>query len=108
MAQTHKQMYEKLLKRMDTYHPSKDFSIITRVYDFAVKAHGSQLRKSGDPYMIHPMAVALLLVDLKCDIETIAGGILHDVVEDTEVTEEEIAKKFGKEIAELVKLIKQY
>lgn len=100
---THKQMYTELLKKMDEYHPSRDFSIITQVYEFALKAHGTQLRKSGEPYMIHPMAVALILADIKSDIETIAAGILHDVVEDTNYLSDDIKDRFGAEIAELVK-----
>lgn len=100
---THKQMYIELLRKMDEYHPSRDFSIINEVYEFALKAHGAQLRKSGEPYMIHPMAVALILADIRSDIETIAAGILHDVVEDTHYITDDIKERFGSEIAELVK-----
>jgi len=100
---THAQMFTELLRKMREYHPSKEFSIINEVYEFAVIAHGEQLRKNGEPYMIHPMSVALILADIKSDIETIAAGILHDVVEDTACSAEELKTRFGEEITELVK-----
>jgi GTP pyrophosphokinase len=88
---------------MNEYHPYKDFSVIGEVYEFALKAHGAQLRKSGEPYMIHPMSVALLLAEIRSDIETVAAGILHDVVEDTSFSYDDIRERFGAEIAELVR-----
>ena len=100
---THAEMFESLLTKMREYHPSDDFSLISDAYRFAVCAHGDQLRKNGEPYMIHPCSVALLLADINSDIETITAGILHDVVEDTEQGYEDITNKFGREIADLVK-----
>lgn len=100
---THEELYQQLLDKMKKYHPSEDFSIIHDVYKFSVNAHGKQLRKSGEPYIIHPMSVALILADIHSDIETIAAGILHDVMEDTEHGYDEIKNLFGEEIAEMVK-----
>ncbi|GHU76181.1 (p)ppGpp synthetase [Clostridia bacterium] len=99
---THRQIYLELMKKLEEYHPSDDFGLITKVYEFALKAHGKQLRKSGEPYIIHPMSVALILAEIRSDIETIAAGILHDVVEDTPYGYETVKELFGKEIAELV------
>ena len=100
---THEQMYRDLINRMKLYHPSSDFTIINDVYEFAVEAHGSQTRQSGEPYMIHPMQAAIILSDIRSDMETIAAGILHDVVEDTDYSYEDINARFGPEIADLVK-----
>ena len=91
-----------LIARIRKYHPSTDVSLIEKAYQLAVKAHGNQCRKSGEPYIVHPLWVAIILADLEMDKETIAAGMLHDVVEDTEVTEEEIRKEFGGEVALLV------
>ena len=94
--------YDMLIARIRKYHPSTDVSLIEKAYQLAVKAHGNQCRKSGEPYIVHPLWVAIILADLEMDKETIAAGMLHDVVEDTEVTEEEIRKEFGGEVALLV------
>ena len=95
-------LYDMLIARIRKYHPSTDVSLIEKAYQLAVKAHGNQCRKSGEPYIIHPLWVAIILADLEMDKETIAAGMLHDVVEDTEVTEEDIRKEFGSEVALLV------
>ena len=95
-------LYDMLIARIRKYHPSTDVSLIEKAYQLAVKAHGNQCRKSGEPYIVHPLWVAIILADLEMDKETIAAGMLHDVVEDTEVTEEEIRKEFGGEVALLV------
>ena len=95
-------LYGMLIARIRKYHPSTDVSLIEKAYQLAVKAHGNQCRKSGEPYIVHPLWVAIILADLEMDKETIAAGMLHDVVEDTEVTEEEIRKEFGGEVALLV------
>ena len=95
-------LYDMLIARIRKYHPSTDVSLIEKAYKLAVKAHGDQRRKSGEPYIIHPLWVAIILADLEMDKETIAAGMLHDVVEDTEVTEEDIRKEFGGEVALLV------
>ncbi len=99
---THEEIYDKLIERMKQYHPSTDFSIVKKAYDIAKNAHDGQLRKSGEPYIIHPMTVAFILADLELDIESIVSGILHDVIEDTSIGYEKVEEMFGKEIAEIV------
>ena len=95
-------LYDMLIARIRKYHPSTDVSMIEKAYKQAVKAHGDQRRKSGEPYIIHPLWVAIILADLEMDKETIAAGMLHDVVEDTKFTEEDIRREFGDEVALLV------
>ena len=95
-------LYDMLIARIRKYHPSTDVSMIEKAYKLAVKAHGDQRRKSGEPYIIHPLWVAIILADLEMDKETIAAGMLHDVVEDTKFTEEDIRMEFGDEVALLV------
>ena len=97
-----KVLYDKLISRVRKYHPSDDISMIERAFDIAYHAHEGQCRKSGEPYIIHPIWVGIILADLELDKETIVAGILHDVVEDTVLTDEEIAEQFGKEVALLV------
>ena len=97
-----KKLYEKLIARVRKYHPSADISMIEKAFDIAYHAHEGQCRKSGEPYIIHPLWVGIILADLELDKETIVAGILHDVVEDTVMTEEEITKVFGEEVALLV------
>lgn len=96
------QLYDMLIARIRKYHPSTDVSMIEKAYETARKAHGDQCRKSGEPYIVHPLWVAIILANLEMDKETIAAGMLHDVVEDTSVSEEEIKKNFGEEVALLV------
>lgn len=84
------------------FNPNYDMDIIARAYDIAAEMHKGQLRKSGEPYLIHPLAVAEILADLGMDEETIVAGILHDVVEDTPYTEEELISDFGEEVGLLV------
>ena len=95
-------LYDMLIARIRKYHPSTDVSMIEKAYKLAVKAHGDQRRKSGEPYIIHPLWVAIILADLEMDKETLAAGMLHDVVEDTKFTEEDIRREFGDEVALLV------
>ena len=95
-------LYDMLIARIRKYHPSTDVSMIEKAYKLAVKAHGDQRRKSGEPYIIHPLWVAIILADLEMDKETIAAGLLHDVVEDTPMTTEDVAREFGDEVALLV------
>ena len=97
-----KVLFDKLINRVRKYHPSDDISIIEQAFDIAYHAHEGQCRKSGEPYIIHPIWVGIILAELELDKETIIAGILHDVVEDTVMTDEEIAEKFGKEVALLV------
>ena len=95
-------LYEDLVRSIRKYHPSADLTMIERAYRIAKEAHKEQKRKSGEPYIIHPLCVAIILADLELDKETIAAGILHDIVEDTEMTEEELTAQFGQEVALLV------
>ena len=95
-------LYEGLIKRVRKYHPSDDISLIEKAYNQAAEAHHGQLRKSGEPYIIHPLCVAIILADLEMDKETIAAGLLHDVVEDTIWTKEKIEESFGADVALLV------
>ncbi len=95
-------LYEGLIKRVRKYHPSDDISLIEKAYLQAAEAHKDQLRKSGEPYIIHPLCVAIILADLEMDKETIAAGLLHDVVEDTILTKDEIEQEFGSDVALLV------
>lgn len=96
------ELYDMLIARIRQYHPSTDIRMIEKAYELAKKAHGNQCRKSGEPYIVHPLWVAIILANLEMDKETIVAGMLHDVVEDTEVTDGEIEKEFGKEVALLV------
>ena len=96
------QLYQDLIARVRKYHPSDDISLIEKAYRIAYDAHKTQVRKSGEPYIIHPLCVAIILADLEMDKETIAAGLLHDVVEDTIMTDEEIEAEFGSDVALLV------
>jgi len=96
------ELYQELIKSVRKYHPSTDISMIEKAYKIAFHAHEGQLRKSGEPYIIHPLCVAIILADLELDKETIVSGILHDAVEDTVMTTEEIVKEFSEEVALLV------
>ncbi len=97
-----KALYDNLIQRVRKYHPSDDISMIEKAFDIAYHAHEGQCRKSGEPYIIHPLWVATILANLELDKETIIAGILHDVVEDTVLTDEEITEIFGAEVALLV------
>ena len=95
-------LYQELIASIRRYHPSDDISMIEKAYHVADNFHKEQKRKSGEPYIIHPLCVAIILADLEMDKETIAAGILHDVVEDTVMTLDELGKEFGGEVALLV------
>ncbi|MCB6609529.1 bifunctional (p)ppGpp synthetase/guanosine-3',5'-bis(diphosphate) 3'-pyrophosphohydrolase [[Clostridium] symbiosum] len=95
-------LYQELIASIRKYHPSDDISMVEKAYDIAYNAHKEQKRRSGEPYIIHPLCVAIILADLELDKETIVAGILHDVVEDTVMTEEELTSIFGEEVALLV------
>ena len=95
-------LYEELIRRIQRYHPSDDTSLIRRAYLTAKNAHMDQRRKSGEPYVIHPVCVAIILADLELDKETIIAGLLHDVVEDTILNKEQLARVFGPDVAQLV------
>ena len=95
-------LYKELINSVLKYHPSTDISMIEKAYKVASEAHEGQKRKSGEPYIIHPLCVAIILADLELDKETIVAGLLHDAVEDTWMTYEEMEKEFGSEVALLV------
>ena len=95
-------LHQELLSGIRKYHPSADLSLIEKAYQVAADAHKDQKRKSGEPYIIHPLCVGIILADLEMDKETIAAGLLHDVVEDTVMTYDEIKDEFGEEVAQLV------
>ena len=97
-----KVLFDMLINHLRMYHPSDNLDIIYKAYDISSKAHQEQKRKSGEPYIIHPLCVAIILAQLEMDKETIVAGILHDVVEDTKYTLDDITKIFGEEIALLV------
>jgi GTP pyrophosphokinase/guanosine-3',5'-bis(diphosphate) 3'-pyrophosphohydrolase len=91
-----------LIDRVKAYDPTADENLLNRAYVYAVRAHGSQKRASGDPYFAHPIEVAGILTDYRLDTATICTALLHDVIEDTETTREDIEAAFGPEIAEMV------
>ena len=95
-------LYKELINSVLKYHPSTDISMIEKAYKVASEAHEGQKRKSGEPYIIHPLCVAIILADLELDKETIVAALLHDAVEDTWMTYEEVEKEFGSEVALLV------
>ena len=96
------ELYGELIASVKKYHPSDDISLIEKAYRVAADAHKDQKRKSGEPYIIHPLCVAIILADLELDKESIAAGLLHDVVEDTVMTEEELTEEFGPEVSLIV------
>lgn len=96
------QLYDDLIERVQKYHPSDDIRLIEKAYKTAGEAHVGQVRKSGEPYIVHPLYVANILADLEMDKETIAAGLLHDVAEDTEWTIADIEREFGEDVAHLV------
>ncbi len=95
-------MFEDLMKVLKESNRPYDFDKITEAYEYANRAHDGQMRQSGEPYITHPLAVAQILVELGMDTETICAGLLHDVVEDTASTVEDIKKRFGEDVALMV------
>ncbi len=98
-----KSTIESLIKKISHYAPDADLDMVKLAYDFAASAHEGQKRKSGEPYIVHPLATAHILADLRIDDNIVMAALLHDVPEDTKVTLEEIEKNFGKEVASMVK-----
>ncbi|MBT4120819.1 MAG: bifunctional (p)ppGpp synthetase/guanosine-3',5'-bis(diphosphate) 3'-pyrophosphohydrolase [Candidatus Magasanikbacteria bacterium] len=94
---------ESLVKKVGNYAPDADLDLLKLAYDFADSAHKGQKRKSGEPYIIHPLATAHILADLRIDVAIVMAALLHDVPEDTKVTLEEVEKNFGPEVASMVK-----
>lgn len=91
-----------LKRRVQAYYPDADFALLEKAYHFAEKAHSGQTRSSGEEYFIHPINVAATLIKLRLDMDSIAAGLLHDVVEDCDVTPEEIEKEFGPDVCQIV------
>ena len=96
------ELYKELINSIRKYHPSTDITQVEKAYQIANAAHKDQKRKSGEAYIIHPLCVSVILAELELDKETIVAGLLHDVVEDTVMTDEEISREFGAEVALLV------
>ena len=94
--------FDELKDQIESSEKQLDLALVERAYQAAKKAHGEQRRVSGEPYIIHPLNVASILVGLGMDTETIVAALLHDVVEDTPVTLEEVSREFGQEVALLV------
>ncbi len=94
--------FEQILSDIAAYDPNADLDRVRRAYDFASKAHEGQTRRSGDPYVTHPLSVAAIISELKLDVASVCAGLLHDCVEDTSATVEQLQGLFGKEIAFLV------
>jgi GTP pyrophosphokinase len=93
---------DQLIERVRTYQPSANADLIQRAYDYSFRMHAGQTRKSGQPYIVHPVSVAGIIADLRLDAASVCAGLLHDVVEDTLATSEDLTKEFGGEVAELV------
>ena len=91
-----------LIEEIPKYQPGADLELVNRAYRFSEKSHEGQQRASGEPYLSHPLEVAGLLVDFKMDVTTVIAGLLHDVLEDTRATKDDLAREFGPEIADLV------
>ncbi|HLL22766.1 MAG TPA: bifunctional (p)ppGpp synthetase/guanosine-3',5'-bis(diphosphate) 3'-pyrophosphohydrolase [Kofleriaceae bacterium] len=93
---------DQILSDLAGYHPGADIPLVRRAYQFAAQAHDGQTRKSGDPYVTHPLSVAQIITELKLDVASVCAGLLHDCVEDTSATVEQLGDLFGKEVAFLV------
>ncbi len=91
-----------ILEKVKSYNPNADLEQINRAYVYSAKAHAGHVRQSGEPYLIHPLDVAMILSEMKMDVTTILVGLLHDTVEDTDVTREDLEKQFGEEVGFLV------
>jgi GTP pyrophosphokinase len=102
MVQEYEKIYQGLIRRIKRYNPSADVDLLSKAFEFSYDSHRDQLRKSGEPYFVHPLEVAKILTNLKMDYETIAGGVLHDVAEDTDVSIDLVQREFGSNIALLV------
>jgi len=94
--------FEDILEKVEAYNPQSDEDLLRRAYVFSAREHRGQVRRSGEPYLVHPLNVAAILADMKADDVSIVVGLLHDVLEDTLTTKEAIAQQFGAEVADLV------
>ncbi|MBO7364871.1 MAG: bifunctional (p)ppGpp synthetase/guanosine-3',5'-bis(diphosphate) 3'-pyrophosphohydrolase [Lachnospiraceae bacterium] len=97
-----KELHDRLIGEIRSYNPTADLSKVEEAYRMAVNAHKDQKRKSGEPYIIHPLNVALILAELELDLDSIIASLLHDVIEDTDVTYQDIEQKFGTDVANIV------
>ena len=94
--------FRDLLRKVRAYRPSDDLALVKKAYEFSLKHHKGQVRESGEPYLVHPLEVATLLAEMRLDTTAIAAGLLHDAVEDTSVTIDEITTEFGEQVAHIV------
>src|SRR5205085_7657648 len=94
--------FRELMRNLHEARPNDDLQLIQKAYDYSQRLHAGQLRASGDPYLVHPLEVALVLAEMKMDTTSVAAGLLHDSVEDTTITIEEIKREFGQQVAHIV------
>src|SRR5579872_6122995 len=94
--------FRDLMRRMQESRPNDDLAIVKKAYDYSLKHHEGQTRASGEPYLVHPLEVALVLAEMKMDPVAVAAGLLHDSVEDTSVTIQDIRQEFGEQVAHIV------
>lgn len=94
--------YDKLIHELKSYHHEADETLVRKAFDFASKAHSAQKRSSGEPYIIHPLEVAISLAELRLDLSSVLSGLLHDTVEDTSTTLDDLRNEFGSDVAEIV------
>src|SRR5579863_3108767 len=94
--------FEEIARKVEAYRPGDDLALLRKAYDFSATEHRTQKRLSGEPYLSHPLEVANVLADMKLDVVCLAGGMLHDVVEDTEITIDRVQKEFGEDVAHIV------
>ena len=93
---------QKLKEKIKQYNPQAEFELLDKAYTFTKDAHEGQLRKSGEPYFLHPVEVAMILAEMELDMASIVAGLMHDVIEDTEYSCEDLKNMFSEEVAELV------
>ncbi len=91
-----------MLKLVRENRPNDDLDIVRRAYEFSLENHSGQTRATGEPYLVHPLEVGIILAEMRLDTTSIAAGLLHDSVEDTSVTTEQIKEKFGEQVAHIV------
>src|SRR5713226_2194330 len=94
--------FEDIVRKVQTYRPGDDLALLRKAYEFTASEHKTQKRLSGEPFLSHPLEVANVLADMKLDVVCLAGGMLHDVVEDTPTTIDRVREEFGAEVANIV------
>src|SRR5690242_822466 len=94
--------FRDLMRAMSEARPNEDLGLINKAYEYSLRHHAGQTRASGEPYLVHPLEVAMLLAEMKLDPVAIAAGLLHDSVEDTSVTIQDIEREFGPQVAHIV------